>query len=307
MNENIDAVQLNFSPDSLLALNIILGFIMYGVALELSLEDFKRVIRQPKSPAVGVLSQFLLLPALTFVIVWLLKPMPSVALGMFLVAACPGGNMSNFISLLAKGNVALSVSLTAVATLLALFMTPFNFSFWAQMFPPAADLLKVIQLDLWNMIQTIFLLLGLPLVMGMWTAHRFPKFTARASKVIRVLSILFFIGFVVVALQKNFSYFLEYIEYIILIVLVHNAVAFLGGYGLGTLFRLGDADRRAITIETGIQNSGIALILIFNFFNGLGGMAIIAAWWGIWHIVAGLSLAFFWARNPVVFNRTETI
>ena len=103
--------------------------------------------------------------------------------------------------------------------------------------------------------------------------------------------------FIVLAFAANFSYFLEYIHLVFIIVFIHNAVAFLGGYGLGCLFGFSQANKRAITLEVGLQNSGLGLILIFNFFNGLGGMAIIAAFWGIWHIISGYTLAQFWSKR----------
>lgn len=296
MKESVDQVLLNFSPESLFLLNIILGFIMFGVALELKVEDFTRILKQPKAPIVGVISQFILLPFLTFLLVSALQINASMALGMMLVAACPGGNISNFISLLAKGNAALSVTLTAIATLLAAVLTPFNFAFWANLYPPASELLTTISIDPLEMFQTVLLLLGLPLILGMWTANRFPDFTAKIRKPIKTLSIFIFAGFVVIALSNNFDYFLEYIHLIVFVVLLHNAVAFLGGYGFAKLMKLDRSDTRSITIETGIQNSTLALVVIFGFFNGLGGMALIAAWWGIWHIIAGLSLASIWSK-----------
>ncbi len=296
MHESLDQVQLDFSPESLFFLNIVLGFIMFGVALELKLDDFRQILIKPKGPIVGVISQFILLPALTFCLIWLMKVEASMALGMILVAACPGGNISNFISLLAKGNVALSVTLTAIATLLAIVMTPFNFTFWGSLYPPSAKILTKISLDPIEMFTTVLFLLGIPLILGMWTTHQFPQLTKKIIKPIKILSIIIFAAFVVVALYNNFGYFLEYIHIIILIVFLHNAIAFIGGYGFAKLLGLDQASARSITIETGIQNSGLALVLIFGFFGGLGGMALIAAWWGIWHIVTGLSLAFVWSK-----------
>ncbi|MEM6629794.1 MAG: bile acid:sodium symporter family protein [Bacteroidota bacterium] len=298
--ESIDTANVQFSPDSLFALNIILGFIMFGVALELSIEDFRRVLRKPKAPLIGLVSQFFVLPFLTFLAVWILPVTPSMALGMFLVAACPGGNISNFISSLAKANVALSVSLTAFSTLLAMFLTPINFSFWASLYPPSAEILQTINLDEWELVKTVFLLLGAPLILGMWTAYKFPKFTRKISRPIRIFSILFFVAFVMIALYNNFAVFQEFIQSIILLVLIHNALALGGGYLMARLGGLPRADRKSITIETGIQNSGLGLIIIFNFFNGLGGMAVITAWWGIWHIIAGLSLAFLWSDRRIL-------
>lgn len=296
--EFLDQAQLSFSPESLVILNITLGFIMYGVSLELSLADFQRVFKAPLSPAIGLFSQFILLPALTFLLILVIKPIPSMALGMIMVAACPGGNISNFISLMAKGNVALSVSLTALSTLLSIVMTPFNFAFWANQYEPTAKLLKEIHIDPMEMVLTIIIVLGVPLIMGMWTAHKFPKFTKKISPTIRALSIVIFGFYVVIAIYNNLDAFLNYIQYIILIVLLHNLVAFLGGFSMAKLFRRSERDTRSITIETGIQNSGLALVIIFNpnFFDGLGGMALVAALWGIWHIVSGLGLATAWSR-----------
>jgi BASS family bile acid:Na+ symporter len=138
----IDEVQLNFNQDNIWVLNFCLAIIMFGVALELRVEDFKRVFYNPKSSLVGLLSQFILLPALTFVLIIILEPSPSLALGMILVSCCPGGNISNFMTHLARGNSALSVSLTAVGTVLAILATPFNFELWGSLYPPTASILK---------------------------------------------------------------------------------------------------------------------------------------------------------------------
>ncbi len=292
----LDTVQLNFSTKSLWLLNICLGFIMFGVALSLNVDSFRRIFQQPKSVILGALSQFLLLPAFTFLLVCILQPSPSVALGMILVAACPGGNISNFMSLLAKGNAELSVSLTAIATLLAIILTPLNFTFWGNLYEPAATLLNNIHLDPLEMFKVVLLLLGIPLILGMWVASQFPRLTQRILRPVRWLSILIFGGFVVIAFSANLDIFIHYIHKILLIVLLHNAIAFIIGYSWGALWRLPEKDRRSLSIETGIQNSGLGLILIFNFFDGLGGMAIVAAWWGIWHILSGLAVAFTWSK-----------
>jgi len=297
--EQLDHIRLHFNQDSLLLLNICVGFVMFGVALELTLDDFKKLGGHPKSLIVGLVSQFFLLPALTFLLILLIDPWPSVALGMLLVAACPGGNISNFMSLLAKGNAALSVSLTAFSTLAALVMTPFNFAFWGKLYASTNDHLSTISLDPLAMFQTIVLVVGIPLLLGMWFATQYPGFTQNIRKPIKILSLLIFAGFIIGAFSANFDIFLNYIHFIILIVLVHNAVAFAGGYYFGKAFSLPLADTKAIAIETGIQNSALALVLIFDFFDGLGGMAITAGWWGIWDILSGLALASLLARMEV--------
>lgn len=292
----IDQVQLNFSEDSLWLLNMCLGFIMYGVALELKPSHFKTFVTAPLPLLVGVFSQFLLLPALTFLLCIILKPHPSMALGLMLVAACPGGNVSNFISLQANGNAALSVALTAISTSLSVVMTPLNFTFWGGLYEPSAVLLTSIDINGWGIFKSIFMLLGIPLLLGMLTNHYRPNFTKSISKGVRLTSILIFAGFVIIAFVKNTEIFLKYISIIALLVLLHNALALAGGYSIARLARLAQPDRRSIAIETGIQNSGLALVIIFNFFDGLGGMAIIAGWWGIWHIVSGMVMAKTWSR-----------
>lgn len=297
MLDPIDQVQLNFSSESLWVLNIAIGFVMFGVALSLKVADFKRIFEAPKAPLVGLTSQLILLPALTFLLVYLLQPKPSLALGMILVAACPGGNLSNFFSYLAKGNAALSVSMTAVVTLLAVVTTPFNFGFWGSFYEPAAPLLQSVSIDLWDMFKAVLMLLAVPLSLGMWFNYQFPNLTQRIQNPIKWLSILIFFGFVLGAFIANFDLFLEYVWLVLWMVFIHNLVALLTGYGFARLFRLPNKDVRSITIETGIQNSGLGLLLIFNFFNGLGGMAIVAAWWGIWHIVSGMTIAFFWSKR----------
>ena len=127
-------------------LNLALAVVMFGVALGITVMDFKQLFRSPKILLVGVLSQFILLPLITFIFVLCIKPQPSIALGMIMVAACPGGNISNFMTHLAKGNTALSVSLTAMATAMAVFMTPFNFQFYGSLYQPTAQLLKTVEL-----------------------------------------------------------------------------------------------------------------------------------------------------------------
>lgn len=293
-----DDVQLNFEPESLLLLNVFLGMIMFGVALDLKLSDFQYLFKNPKPLILGFISQFLLLPALTFLLVLILKPYPSLGLGMILVAACPGGNISNFISSLAKANVALSISLTAVATMLASVMTPLNFTFWQSFLPDSLSLSEPLVIPLWELIETIVILLGIPVILGILCRNYLPKVADFLQKPLRIFSILFFLGFLAVAFYSNFDNVLNYIGFVFFLVLIHNAVALSSGYLMGKLGRLPDASTRTLVVETGIQNSGLGLILIFNFFDGLGGMLLVALWWGMWHVVSGLSLAFVLSRFP---------
>jgi BASS family bile acid:Na+ symporter len=270
---------------------------MFGVALQITTTDFKQLIHNPKPVLVGVASQFLLLPGLTFLLVLLLKPYPSIALGMFMVAACPGGNISNFISQMAGGNSALSVSLTAIATLLAIVMTPFNLHFWGSMYSPTNSLLQTVSINFIDMFQVVALILGVPLVLGMWVRHKYPLWAKKMGQILKKVSILFFLLLVGIALGNNSDIFADYVMVVFWLVLAHNITAFLGGFTLASIFGLSLADKKSITIETGIQNSGLGLLLIFTFFDGLGGMALLAAFWGIWHILSGLLLASLWSSK----------
>jgi BASS family bile acid:Na+ symporter len=308
--EVLDHVRLNFSPSGLIALNITIAFIMFGVALDIKTQHFKDLMSNPKSVLVGVLSQFFLLPMVTFLFIILLNPTPTVALGMILISACPGGNISNFMTAMAKGNIALSVSLTAIATLAATFMTPLNFALWGKLFVmnynsvAAGTLLVPISIDFGQMVQTVVILLGIPVAVGLLMSQYFPKLTEKLKKPIRKISIIIFLGFVVVLLYANFDNFMRFIHLVFIIVLIHNGIALATGYGTSRLFKLPNIDRRTITIETGIQNSGLALVLMFNpkIFPPeleLGGMTIIAAWWGIWHILSGFGISYLWTRKKV--------
>ena len=295
----LDTVHINFDTRTLWLLNTALALVMFGIALEISIDDFKRLLKSPKPIFVGVFSQFFLLPAITYILVLLTEPIPSIALGMFMVAACPGGNVSNFITHMAKGNSALSVSLTAIATLLAVFMTPLNLQFWGSLYPPTASILLEVDISPLEMIKLVSLLLGVPLLLGMWINYLRPKFAVKIAKVLKVVSLLFFISLIFLALYNNRDIFMDYIFYVFWIVVIHNLLAFTTGYSFARLLGLSQKDTRSITIETGIQNSGLGLLLIFTFFEGLGGMALLTAFWGIWHLVSGLLLVSFWGYRPI--------
>jgi bile acid:Na+ symporter, BASS family len=297
MDSNIDNITLNFSRGSLLFLNIILGLIMFGVALDLKPGHFRLLLLKPKSPIVGMLSQFILLPLFTYLLILLIKPHPSLALGMILVAACPGGNISNFLSSMAKGNTALSISLTGFSTLTAVILTPFNFTLYSRLFLGHSAGYSSFSINPAEMFFNVLLLLAIPTIGGIMFSNKLPAVTEKIRRPFRYLSLIFFGLFVILALLNNYDNFLKHIQLIFILVLLHNSLALITGYFTARAFNLPVVDRRTIAIETGIQNSGLGLILIFNFFNGLGGMAIVAAWWGIWHIISGMFISYYWSRN----------
>ncbi|MCL2028005.1 MAG: bile acid:sodium symporter family protein [Bacteroidales bacterium] len=310
--QSLDTIRINFSAGGMHAVNIVLAFVMFGVALGLRAEMFKEVWRHPKSALVGMFAQHLLLPALTFLLVVLLNDWitPMVAMGMLLVASCPGGNISNFMTQLSKGNTELSISLTAVNTALSPLMTPVNFWIWGKLYVnfvnkhAVADTVLWLPIDPIQMFGTVLLLLGLPLVLGILMVKYLPLWAEKLKKPMQYFSILFFIAMIIMAFSNNFNLFLQHIFYIFILVFVHNALVLSSGYGLARLCKVPEIDRRALTIETGIQNSGLGLVLLFNpkIFPpeiAVGGMLFITAWWGIWHIVSGLGISFYWSRRAV--------
>lgn len=295
LQPSVDQVRIVFDSQQLWILNLALALVMFGISLDIRVSDFNRLRKAPKAVFAGLASQFVLLPGLTFLLVYWLEPQPSFALGMILVASCPGGNVSNFMTHLAGGNTALSVSLTALATLLAVTMTPLNLEMWGGWYAPAAGILQEVDIYFWEMVRLVALLLGLPLLLGMGIRGVRPAWADRLSPFFRVGSLLFFTGLVLFALWKDREVFYANVGLVFGIVVLHNALALLTGFGWARLMKLPRAETKTLTLETGIQNSGLGLMLIFTFFEGLGGMALVAAFWGIWHLVSGLLIAGFWS------------
>jgi len=305
---NLDALNVTMNGGSTL-LNIVLALVMFGVALGIKPSTFVDIIKNPKSIITGIVCQLILLPALTLCMIMALGHWisPMIALGMILVSSCPGGNISNFITSLSRGNTELSVSLTAFNTAACVITTPLNFAFWGKMYLNFAGnhgigVLPELQIPLGEIFQSIFIILGIPLVLGILCGQYLPKVTKILKKPLQYLSIAVFIAMVVIIFTGNLDVFMACIKYIFLVVLIHNLLALGIGFGTSTILKLPYKDRRTLTIETGIQNSGLGLILLLNpnifpetgAWANNGGMLVITAWWGVWHIISGLTLAFLW-------------
>ncbi len=233
--------------------------------------------------------------------------MPGLALGMILIAACPGGNLSNFFSSIGKANVALSISLTIAASLLAVVFTPLNFEFWGGMLDNTSGILTKVNISFLEMAQTVFFIIVLPLIGGVLIQEKFPVATKKIKKVIKYISFLILILLTVLAFASNYSLFLEYYQYIIALVLAHNALALSVGYIFSRIMKLSKPDSRSITIETGIQNSALGLVIIFSFFDGYGAMALIAGWWGIWHIISGFAISQFFVYREAKLTKSAAV
>lgn len=306
----MEPMDINFDTSALLVMNFMLACIIFGVALTLTADDFKRVIRTPRAPITGLVAQFVLFPGITAFIVWLLDVPPDLGLGMILIASCPGGSFSNIVTFLARGNVAVSVSMTAVSSLAAIIMTPFNFALYASLNPSTRAILQDIVIDPVDMLTLFVLILGVPLILGMYVGKRFPKFVDKSEKPFRVLTIFVMLGFVVVACMNNLEQMLKHIGVVATCVIGLNAVSMLVGYFSSLAMKLPVADRRAVTIEVGIQNSALGFSILFTFYPEMTAMIQVVGMWGVWHLISGLALAWVWSKNSsgveqVEFSNTE--
>jgi bile acid:Na+ symporter, BASS family len=293
----VDTLHLHFNPNQMVVLNIAMAFLMFSVALDVKFSDFRKVVDFPKSVGVGLLAQFLVFPLLTLGIIAVFQPPVSVSMGMVLVSMCPSGNMTNFLVHFAKANVPLSVTLNAIIILSATFLTPAGFLFWSEFIPESAALRQSFEISFLDMVLIIIELIVAPLLLGIWLNEKMPDFVARIRVWAQRVSLLIFFTILLLALLGNSENLVQYLGYVFLLVLVHNAMALSNGFLLGTLFRLPRLDRRTLAFEGGIHNTALGLLLIFKFFGGLGGMALIAAWWGIWDLVTGMGLAYYWRRK----------
>ncbi len=279
-----------------LILSLVLATMVFSVALELRLDDFRRVAQTPKAVVCGLIPQFILLPVGTWLATLALNLPPNVEAAMMLVAACPGGSLSNVITHFGRGNTALSVSVSAVAALMALVLTPFNFSWMVANNPDTALWLRTLNIDASAIWFSLAVLLALPMSLGLWVAHQFPLLTARIQKPLANFSLVALLAFIVLGLLKERQLLTLGLLPMLGVVVAHNASGLLFGYLTSVAMGVSVRDRRAVMIEGGMQNSGLALGIIAVQFNSDLGMVIIASLWGMWHIVSGLACALWWRR-----------
>jgi BASS family bile acid:Na+ symporter len=277
-----------------LILSLVLATMVFSVALELRVADFRRVAEAPRAVVAGLVPQFLLLPVATWGATLLLDLPPNTEAAMMLVACCPGGSLSNVVTHHGRGNTALSVSISAVAALMALFLTPFNFTWMVASNPATAAWLRQLDIDASAIWWSLLALLALPMALGLWCSHRFPALTRRIQKPLGTFSLVALLAFIVLGLVKERQLLTAQLLPQLLVVVLHNAAGLLLGGLAAWAFRVAERDRRAIIIEGGMQNSGLALGIIAVQFNADLGMVIVASLWGMWHIVSGMSLASWW-------------
>ncbi len=295
--ELLDSISLELGDGSELALQLILSLMMFAVALGLRTEHFRFFKDNPKIYLAGVFAQIIGLPALTLLICYIVNPPPSVALGMILIACCPGGNTSNLLALFGRANTALSVSLTATSSLAAAFITPISIIFWSQLYAPTHSLFTDINLDKSSFLQNTLIILALPIIIGMLMARFAPYLSTKLQKPLSAIAGLGLIAIIVGACMQYMSVFLQLGITIFALVIAHNGLAFFMGYLSGIISGADKSSKRALTFEVGIQNSGLGIVILLTQLGGLGGAGVVAGLWGTWHIIAGLILVCLFRLN----------
>ena len=293
-------MEANLGTAGVIVLNIISACVMFGVALPLKVEDFTRIIKKPKAPVVGMVAQFLLLPGLSTLAAYIFNVPAEYAAGMILIASCPGGSISNMVTYLARGNVAVSVSMSAASSAMAIIMTPFNFAFYGSLLPQTRGMIQSIALDASNILLLIVTILAIPMIIGMYIGNRFPTFVERAEKPFRIFTFSVLLIVVLGVLSQNIEQLKLFGLMLAGIIVGQNAMAMFVGYLAARVTKLPVPDQRAITFEVGIQNSVLGVSIIMTFYPSMFGMLQIVGMWGMWHLISGLALAHIWSRKSAV-------
>jgi bile acid:Na+ symporter, BASS family len=303
----LDSLRIVLDPVGQIGVALSLMLVMFSIALGLRVDDFSFLRDKPLLFIGGVFAQVVALPFATFLLILAIKPAASIALGMIVVACCPGGAVSNLFTYLSRGNVAASVALTATSSMLAAILTPASILFWSEAYEPTATLLETLDVSpVMFLAQTTFLL-AVPLMLGMIVAAKAPDVAKRIRKRTTILGVSVLVGVIIYGIAYFFPVLFPALPLLGGVVVLHNAVAFATGALAGRALSGIAATRRSLTFEIGIQNSGLALVILLSQLKGLGGAAAIAAVWGVWHLIAGGLLALFFRQFDQYFPRANAL
>lgn len=294
---DIDDFSLEISPGFDLAIKAMIALLLLGIAMDVRFRDLREVARKPVVFATVTLAQFVIVPALSVLLIALFDLPPSVALGMLLVVSGPAGSMSNLLTHRARGDVALSVSLTTLSSVLSAVVTPLALAFWASLSPQAGQVLDAVDLDPLEVLLEVLALIVAPFVVGVLVARYLPRVAGRVRPLVEPVVLAMLLLVVVGGLAANLGDSAPYLLEIGPAVVAQNALSLAVGLGVALLCRASEAQRRAITLETGVRNTALALVLAVSFFPEYGGVALVCALWGFWDVATGLTLATFWRRR----------
>jgi BASS family bile acid:Na+ symporter len=299
----LDSLRIVLDPIGQTGVALALMLVMFSVALGLRVDDFRFLLDKPALFIGGVIAQVLVLPLVTYVLILIIVPPASIALGMIVVACCPGGAVSNLMTYLSRGNVAVSVALTATSSMLAAILTPASILFWSHTYRPTSTLLQTLDVSPFLFLTQTTFLLAVPLILGMTVAAKAPDVAARIRRRATLLGSSVLVGVIIYGIVYFFDILIPVLSVLGIVVVLHNAVAFATGATAGMALSPVAATRRALTFEIGIQNSGLALVILISQLKGLGGAAATAAVWGVWDLIAGgvivgLFRMFDYKREP---------
>lgn len=265
-----------------------LGVVMFAMGLTLSMDDFRRVMRSPRVIGLGLILQFGLMPLIAFVIAIALNLSPALMAGLILVGACPGGTASNVICYLARGDVALSITLTAISTLLAVFLTPvLTWLYIGQEVP----------VPIIEMMLTVLKIIILPVAMGIVVNRYFGQYLTQAKRLLPLISVIAIVFIISIIVALNAHQMTQLVLPVVIAVLLHNGLGLVAGYTIAKCLGHDEKTCRTLAIEVGMQNSGLGVALAAEYFTPLA--ALPGAFFSIWHNVSGSLLAGYWARKSL--------
>lgn len=296
-SSGLDDITMNLPAGVTLGTKILIAVFLFAVALDVRPSDFRASARRPGVLAAGLLTQFVAIPALSLGLIAVMDLPASVALGLLLVVCLPAGNLSNILTYRARGDLALSVSLTAVSNAAAVVLTPLTFAFWASLSPQVSDKLAEIDLSAREMLVEVGLLIALPFILGVVVARWRPDAARRARRFVEPAVVVLLSLLIAGGLASNASVLVDHVRLLGAAVVGQNALSLLAGLLVALLCRLPTAGRRAMTLEMGIRNTALGLVLALTFFESAGGVAVTVAMWGLWDVITGFTLASWWRRH----------
>ncbi|MBO7338193.1 MAG: bile acid:sodium symporter family protein [Paludibacteraceae bacterium] len=276
-----------FIPSSIV--NPMLGLVMLGMGLTLEPSDFKTILSRPRDVVVGSVTQFVVMPLLAYGLTVVFSLPTEIALGVVLVGCCPGGTASNVITYLSKGDLSLSVAMTTLSTLLAPFLTPFLTWFLIR---------QSVDVDTASMFLSILFVVLLPVVLGLAIRHFFPKFTKSVSTFLPSFSVLVIALLVMIVVSANSAKLFSCGFIVVLVVVLHNLLGLLLGYVVAKVFKMNRAKAKALSVEVGMQNSGLASSLALTSFAQYPIAAVPGAVFSVWHNISGAIVARVYSSIP---------
>ena len=277
-------------------ISLLLGIIMFGMGLTLKAKDFAIVFKKPIPVIIGILAQYIIMPVVAFALAKLLNLSPELAAGLVLVGACPGGTASNVMVYLAKGDVPLSVAMTSCSTLLAPILTPLVLLLFAGEWIPV---------DAGSMFLSIVQVIIIPIVLGILINYFLPKAVEKSTEALPLVSVVAIVAIVAAVVSGNRDTIATTGALLFVAVMLHNVFGLLFGYLVGAITGLDVTQRRAISIEVGMQNSGLGASLATTYFSPA--TALPSAVFSVWHNISGPLLATIWSQKPVNESSDEAV